>query len=56
MLVKGFDFDYFTSSFKTQAGARYFFCYEHGYLLLDADEVLLVKSKKETSKFTEPTT
>ena len=53
MLVKGFDFDYFTSSFKTQARARYFFCYEHGYLLLDADEVLLVKSKKETSKFTE---
>ncbi|MCQ6958100.1 hypothetical protein [Mucilaginibacter aquariorum] len=53
MLVKGFDFDYFTSSFKTQAGARYFFCYEHGYLLLEADEVLLVKSKKETSKFTE---
>ncbi|MCO5934321.1 hypothetical protein NAF17_02115 [Mucilaginibacter sp. RB4R14] len=51
MLVKGFDFDYFTSSFKTQAGARYFFCYEYGYLLLDADEVLLVKSKKETDKF-----
>jgi hypothetical protein len=53
MLVKGFDFDYFTGSFKTQAGARYFFCYEYGYLLLDADEVLLVKSKKETDKFTD---
>lgn len=53
MLVKGFDFDYFTSSFKTQAGARYFFCYEHGYLPLDNDELLLVKSKKELAKLNE---
>ena len=53
MLVKGFDFDYFTSSFKTQAGARYFFCYEQGYLPLDNDEVLLVKSKKESAKLAE---
>nr|WP_197486619.1 hypothetical protein [Mucilaginibacter sp. L294] len=50
MLQKGFDFDYFTSSYKTQAGARYFFCYEYGYLPLDNDEVLLVKSKKESGK------
>lgn len=51
LLVKGFDFDYFTSSYKTQAGAQYIFCYEYGYLLLDNDEVLLVKNKKEVDKF-----
>ena len=56
MLVKGFNFDYFTSSYQTQAGARYIFCYEYGYLLLDADEVLLVKNKKETEKFADDTT
>nr|WP_294946928.1 hypothetical protein [uncultured Mucilaginibacter sp.] len=50
MLKNGFDFEYFTSSYKTQAGARYFYCYEQGYLLLDNDEVLLVISKKETAK------
>ncbi|AMR31981.1 hypothetical protein A0256_11375 [Mucilaginibacter sp. PAMC 26640] len=53
MLIKGFNFDYFTSSFKTQAGSRYFFCYEYGYLPLDNDEVLLVKSKKELAKLIE---
>ncbi|MES2274541.1 MAG: hypothetical protein V4592_00870 [Bacteroidota bacterium] len=55
MLQKGFDFDYFTGSFQTQAGARYFFCYEYGYLPLEADEVLLVKSKKELEKFGDDT-
>ncbi|WP_238395277.1 hypothetical protein [Mucilaginibacter sp. 14171R-50] len=51
MLQKGFDFDYFTSSYQTQAGARYYYCYEYGYLPLDTDDVLLVISKKETDKF-----
>ncbi|RCH56705.1 hypothetical protein DJ568_02280 [Mucilaginibacter hurinus] len=53
MLVKGFDFDYLTSIYQTQAGARYIFCYDYGYLLLDNDEVLLVKNKKETGKYSE---
>ena len=53
MLVKGFDFDYFTSIYQTLGGARYMFCYEYGYLLLEDDEVLLVKNKKEESKFLE---
>ncbi|RYZ92899.1 MAG: hypothetical protein EOP47_29885 [Sphingobacteriaceae bacterium] len=53
MLVKGFDFEYFTSIYQTQNGSRYMFCYEYGYLLLDNDEILLVKNKKESSKYTE---
>jgi len=53
LLIKGFDFDYSTSSYQTQAGARYVFCYEYGYLLLEGDDVLLVKSKKEIEKFSD---
>ena len=56
LLVKGFDFDYYTSSFTTQSGSRYIFCYEYGYLLLDGDEVLLVKNKKEIAKYAEDAT
>ena len=55
MLVKGFDFDYFTSIYQAQNGNTYHFCYEYGYLLLDNDEVLLVKNKKEESKFSDTT-
>lgn len=53
MLIKGFNFDYFTGNYQTNAGALYIFCYEYGYLPLDDDEVLLVKNKKEISKFAE---
>ncbi|MEO6149353.1 MAG: hypothetical protein ABIN95_00515 [Mucilaginibacter sp.] len=53
MLIKGFDFEYFTSIYQTQTGARYLFCYEYGYLPLDNDEILLVKNKKESNKYSE---
>jgi hypothetical protein len=43
MLVKGFDFDYFTSVYQTKNDKRYHFCYEYAYLPLDNDELLLVK-------------
>ncbi len=44
MLVsEGFHFDYITSTYDTAKGDQYRFCYEYGYLLLDKDEVLLVK-------------
>lgn len=38
----GFDFDYFTSTYKTRAGTTYYFCYEKGYLPLDDDWYALV--------------
>jgi len=40
MLVKGFDFEYFTRLYQPRT-ANYHFCYEYGYLPLDGDEILL---------------
>lgn len=40
---KGFDFDYHTHLYKTNTGNTYVFCYEYGYLVLENDELLLVK-------------
>ena len=42
LVEKGFDFDHFTSIYKTKEGALYHFCYEHGYLQTDKDWFLLV--------------
>lgn len=39
---KGFDFNYFTSQYKTKEGSIYHFCYEQGYLPLDNNWYLLV--------------
>jgi hypothetical protein len=47
MLVKGFDFEYFTRLYQTQNGKTYHFCYEYGYLPLDGDEILLVKREEK---------
>lgn len=41
----GYNFDYHTHYYTTQTGNVYIFCYEYGYLLLDNDEVLLVKKE-----------
>lgn len=43
LLKKGFDFDYFTNVYTTKEGSEYRFCYEQGYLLLDAGFILLVR-------------
>lgn len=42
LVQQGFNFEYFTSLYETRKGARYFFCYDQGYLLLNNDEVVLV--------------
>lgn len=39
---KGFDFNYFTSQYKTKEGTVYNFCYEQGYLPLENNWYLLV--------------
>ncbi|HEY2581015.1 MAG TPA: hypothetical protein VGI43_04375 [Mucilaginibacter sp.] len=44
--LKGFDFEYHTRTYQTQNGKIYYFCYEYGYLLLEDDEVLLVKREE----------
>lgn len=43
LVTEGFHFDYITSIYETTKGDQYRFCYEYGYLLLDNEEVLLVK-------------
>ncbi len=40
---RGFNFDYFTNTYRTQTGNTYYFCYECGYLPLANDEILVVQ-------------
>lgn len=47
LLQQGFDFNYFTHEFPTKKGDVYRFCYEMGYLLLDEEQLLLVRRKEE---------
>jgi YHS domain-containing protein len=47
LLLSGFHFKYFTHVYTSKEGDTYFFCYDHGYLPLENDRYVLVKSKKE---------
>lgn len=42
LLERGFDFQYFTSLYRTKENAVYHYCYEQGYLQTDNDWFLLV--------------
>ncbi len=46
LMEKGFDFNYFTNTYTTKAGAIYYFCYEYGYLLIDKQFYALVKKQE----------
>ena len=46
LTIKGFNFKYYTNTYTTQKGAVYYFCYEHGYLALEADYYFLVVRKE----------
>lgn len=39
---EGFNFHYYTNTYKTKKGSTYYFCYDHGYLKLDNDQYMLV--------------
>lgn len=43
MLLKGFNFEYFTKRFVDNDGYTYFFVYEYGYFALSAEEFVIVK-------------
>jgi hypothetical protein len=43
---RGFDFNYYTSTYKTRGGSQYFYCYEHGYLPMENNLYLLVIKKE----------
>ena len=40
---KGFDFQFFTSIYKTKTGNTYFYIYDEGYLALENETFLLIK-------------
>jgi hypothetical protein len=46
LIEKGFQFKYLTHTYTNKKGNIYYFCYEYGYLLLEADWVLVVKRKE----------
>ena len=43
LIEKGFDFNYFTSIYKTKIGTIYYFVYDQGYLPLVNEYYALVK-------------
>lgn len=45
LLVKGFNFKYFTNIYKTRKGHTYFFCYDQGYLPIGNDHFTLVEKQ-----------
>ena len=45
---KGFSFTYFTHLYQTKSGSVYHFCYELGYLVLNEEEILIVR--RETNQ------
>ena len=47
LLALGFSFKYLTHTFKNKDGKIYFWCYDYGYLPLDHDWYLIVKTKEE---------
>jgi predicted nucleic acid-binding Zn ribbon protein len=42
----GFDFQFFTSIYKTKAGNTYFYVYNEGYLALESELFLLIRKEK----------
>jgi hypothetical protein len=38
----GFNFQFFTSVYKTSAGNIYYFCYEYGYQVLPEGKILII--------------
>ncbi|MDB5202248.1 MAG: hypothetical protein JWQ27_1657 [Ferruginibacter sp.] len=45
LLHRGFHFKYFTHTYINKKGNQYFFCYDHGYLPLEKEVILLVKQQ-----------
>lgn len=46
LLAKGFDFEYYTSTYTTKEGSQYYYCYEQGYLSIEKGQYLLVVKKE----------
>ncbi|HUR64918.1 MAG TPA: hypothetical protein VMZ03_01085, partial [Chitinophagaceae bacterium] len=47
LLEMGFRFKYLTHIYTTKTGREYHYCYDYGYLPLDNDRFLIVRTKEE---------
>ncbi len=47
LIQKGFLFKYITHTYTNKKGTNYFFCYDHGYLPLENDWYLIVRTKED---------
>jgi predicted nucleic acid-binding Zn ribbon protein len=45
LMSKGFDFEFFTSIYKTKTGNTYYFLYDQGYRILEDEYYMLVKKE-----------
>jgi hypothetical protein len=50
LIQNGYNFDYFTNTYKTKEGKVYYFCYEHGFLPIDNNRYALVVKKEYQKK------
>lgn len=46
---KGFNFNFYTNTYTTKAGAVYYFCYEQGYLPLEENFYAIVKREEAST-------
>lgn len=49
LLGEGFHFKYHTNIYDNKKGNVYYFCFDYGYLPLDNDRFLVVKTKNNTA-------
>jgi hypothetical protein len=49
LVQKGFHFAYNTHHVTNRAGLTYKFCYEYGYLAIDADKLVLIRDRMDGS-------
>ena len=49
LLMRGFNFNYFTNTFETKQGKMYYFCYDQGYLELENGKYALVVKQEYVS-------
>ncbi len=50
LIDQQFNFMYFTNVVHTKNNTTYYYCYEYGYLLLENNQILLVKKHNDKSK------
>ena len=49
LMSRGFDFNYFTNVLITKTGNTYYFLYDHGYMSVENDMLVLVKKELKPS-------